>query len=335
MFYSPEPLEMHLNAIHHGDVLVCLRRLLPQSVNLIITSPPYYGQRDYGVEGQIGLEENPRAFIDRLVAVFAEAYRVLRDDGNLYVNMGDGYAGSGKGPAGRDGFQDRNQGSLSATRVQDDRPPKSLLGIPWRLAIALQDSGWILREDIIWNKPTAMPESVKDRCTRSHEYIFHFVKQGRYWYAQDAIREPQTGNTHSRGTGSSPKSPEQHDGMIRSNGSYNKAMTKYTEVPGGRNRRSVWSVTSEPIPYAHFATFPTALVEPIILAASPVGGVVLDPFFGSGTTGIAARKHDRHYIGIELNQEYIEIARERLARGDGFQSRVVAAGIEQPSLFAL
>jgi len=275
-----------------------MRSLPDQSVNCCVTSPPYFGLRDYGVDGQIGLEETPEQFIQKLVEVFREVRRVLRDDGVLWLNLGDSY---GKG--------------------------KQLLGIPWKVALALQADGWYLRQDIIWSKPNPMPESVRDRCTKSHEYIFLLSKSQRYYYDHDAIREPHTGEAAKavaigykevgqRGVNSSVRrgltdgqatqfSKKGHSGYFGADG-------KCLLNPLGKNKRSVWSVPTQSVKGAHFATFPPALIEPCILAGCPVDGVVLDPFGGSGATAGVAIKNGRRAILCELNPDYAEMVAERV-----------------------
>lgn len=302
-----------LNTVHNCDALKLLGNMSPQSVNCIVTSPPYFGLRDYGVSGQIGLEETPQQFVAKLVELFREARRVLRDDGTVWVNLGDTYTGGGRGgnpPLSAYWKQGTNEGSLIASRTDvDGLASKNLLGIPWRVAFALQDDGWILRSDIIWHKPNPMPESVTDRPTKAHEYVFLFVKSQRYFYDAEAIKEPSIYGGQSTPFGNknaAARGVERLTGNMRDDVKYTTAMD--------RNKRSVWSVGSEPFAGAHFATFPTKLIEPMILAGCPVGGVVFDPFMGSGTTALVARKHGRNYIGSELNPEYTKIARNRLAQ---------------------
>ena len=284
-----------------GDVRERLKELSDQSVNCCVTSPPYWGLRDYGNDDQIGLEQNPNDFINELVAVFREVRRVLRDDGTLWVNMGDSYSGSGKGTAG-------NLGSIHNERHLEDKTgglipkgtkPKDLIGIPWMLAFALRADGWYLRQDIIWNKPNPMPESVTDRCTKSHEYIFLLSKSRQYYYDIDAIKEPAKYAGDNRGS----------RGDARRGTSMNSVSGTTREF---RNKRSVWTVTTKPFRGAHFATFPPDLIEPCILAGCPKGGTVLDPFFGAGTTGLVAQRNDRSWIGCELNEEYAAIAKQRI-----------------------
>jgi len=294
------------NIILEGDCIQSLKSLPEGIVNTCITSPPYYGLRDYGEQGQVGLEETPEEYVQKLVEVFREVKRVLRDDGTLWLNLGDSYSGSGKGPAGNLG-KTHNEREMTHTHVSGKVPnglkPKDLIGIPWMVAIALRNDGWYLRQDIIWHKPNPMPESVTDRCTKSHEYIFLLSKSKTYYYDAESIKEPvkqdwgtrdrTNGKYHNAGTGLNP-----HTGLQKS---YEKA-----------NKRSVWSVTTKPFHGAHFATFPPDLIEPCVIAGSPEGGIVLDPFFGSGTTGLVAMKNNRKYLGCELNSEYISIANERL-----------------------
>jgi len=294
-----------------GDVRERLKELPDQSVNCCVTSPPYWGLRDYGNDGQIGLEQDPDDFIAELVAVFREVKRVLRDDGTLWVNMGDSYAGSGKGrnPDGtvHVSLLIAKQGSSAGTIMGDvfsavvpkGTKPKDLVGIPWMLAFALRADGWYLRQDIIWHKPNPMPESVRDRCTKAHEYIFLLSKSRQYYFDSTAMQEPAKFAGDNRGS--------------RSDARRGTKMNSISGVTGEfRNKRSVWSVTSKPFKGAHFATFPPALIEPCILAGSPRGGVVLDPFFGAGTTGLVAQRHGRKWIGCELNPEYAAIATARI-----------------------
>jgi len=327
--------------ILRGDVRDRLRDLPDESVHCVVTSPPYFGLRDYGHTGQIGLEESPQEFIDELVSVFREVRRVLRADGTAWVNMGDSYASGGR--------RTRDPGQSKIHPAYDEfadglRPadppgvkPKDLLGVPWMLAFALRADGWYLRQDIIWHKPNPMPESVRDRCTKSHEYVFLLAKSERYYYDIDSIMEPATVGDHPRNiTGpilSAVPGASPHAGMRKSgnkerkpasargvpvdtNGSTNGAVAGPVPWEGfERNKRSVWSVTTQPFKEAHFATFPPALIEPCILAGCPVGGTVLDPFGGAGTTGLVADRLQRDAILIELNPEYADMA-ERRIRGD-------------------
>lgn len=294
------------------------------SVQCVVTSPPYYGLRDYGIDGQIGLEQTPAEYVANLVAVFREVWRVLRDDGTLWLNLGDSYAGGGNyrgidSEKSLTSKQSSNRGArgisqnLGATKEKmGDAKPKDLLGIPWRVAFALQTDGWYLRSDIIWSKPNPMPESVTDRPTKAHEYIFLMSKSAKYYYDADAIREPIAKSTanDARMTreGYEPPIPERgYPGCSQNHGS---GLLKPN--PLGRNRRTVWEIATQPYAGAHFATYPEKLIEPCILAGSRPGDIVLDPFNGSGTTGRVAARFSRRYIGIELNPKYIALNPERL-----------------------
>lgn len=317
-----------------GDCRQRLSELPDQSVHCCVTSPPYFGLRDYGHSGQMGLEPTPDEFVAGMVAVFQEVHRVLRDDGTLWLNIGDSYSAGGRG--NDTPKQKSNKGTGIGVVSQPWRVPgygpKQLLGIPWRLAFALQADGWILRQDIIWSKPNPMPESVRDRCTKAHEYLFLLSKGPRYYYDADAIAEPvapstvtrlqqdldaQVGSTRAHGGGSKvmkPK-PPRFGGSKYGNSADPKHQTKSGnayEGGGARNRRSVWEVATQPFREAHFATYPPALIEPCILAGCPAGGTVLDPFFGAGTTGLVADRLQRNCIGIELNPEYAGIAERRI-----------------------
>lgn len=305
---------MNLNQCYFGDCVESMRQMPNGVINTCITSPPYFGLRDYGHAGQIGLEETPEQFIAKLVDVFREVKRLLRDDGTLWVNMGDSYAGSGKGPAGNLG-KTHNERHMEHTKssglVPEGCKPKDLIGIPWMLAFALRADGWYLRQDIIWNKPNPMPESVTDRCTKSHEYIFLLSKSQKYFYDSDSIREESVDPV---GSEKRYKTPffigEKHDaGGYSANGAKHTGGMK--EFDGKRNKRSVWTVATTPYKGAHFATFPTELIEPCILAGSRAGGVVLDPFFGSGTTGEVAQRLGRNYVGCELNEAYKPLQKQR------------------------
>jgi len=359
-----------------GDVRKKLKELPDQSVNCCVTSPPYWGLRDYGtaswdggnskcdhqgrpieikaninrncgtgndvknaeareffkevcgkcgakrVDSQIGLEQTPDAFIAELVAVFREVKRVLRDDGTLWINIGDSYSGSGKGTAGNLGkkHNERHLEHKTGGLVPDGTKPKDLVGIPWMLAFALRADGWYLRQDIIWHKPNPMPESVRDRCTKAHEYIFLLSKSPQYFYDDKAIQEdaktaPGATWQERKAAGATAGNVIVGDGVR--NGTqrvvHGKGVTSnLTRQDGKRNKRSVWTVTTRPFKGAHFATFPPALIEPCILAGCPEGGTVLDPFFGAGTTGLVAQRHNRKWIGCELNPEYAAIAQARI-----------------------
>jgi DNA modification methylase len=290
--------------IYQGDCLDILPTLEPKSIQCCVTSPPYYGLRDYGCEGQIGLESTPESYVEKLVAVFREVRRVLADDGTLWLNLGDSYNGSGgAGWDYNDGGLKEGQPKYPGRNIHALKP-KDLIGIPWRVAFALQDDGWYLRQDIIWAKPNPMPESVTDRCTKSHEYIFLLTKSARYYYDNEAVKEETlTFDLSNR----------------------DRDLTRLNNTPGRtrmaglktnqyemRNRRSVWSVTTQPYKEAHFATFPEEIPRTCILAGSKKGDTILDPFSGAGTTGVVAEKLNRKYIGIELNPQYTKMAEDRI-----------------------
>lgn len=291
-----------------GDALEQLRTLESESISMCVTSPPYYRQRDYGVEGQLGLEETPEQYVENLVQVFREVRRVLRQDGTLWVNIGDSYCA----PTSASKNQlSSTLGGGKGTQVEAKKRPnkkpcgdikqKDLIGIPWLLAFALRADGWYLRQDIIWEKPNAMPESVKDRCTKSHEHIFLLSKQPKYYFDHEAMREPAKcgygGSSFTKG-----KTAKHQPG----------ASTKDRNESGKRSRRDVWHIATTPFAGAHFAVFPENLVFPCIAAGSPEGGTVLDPFTGSGTTGIVCKKNRRNFVGIELKPEYAEMAVQRI-----------------------
>jgi len=303
--------------VYQGDALETLRLMLSESVNCCVTSPPYWGLRDYGVDGQMGLERTPEEYVAAMVAVFREVRRVLRTDGTLWLNLGDSYAREGGSAGGGNALLHMDGISKRNCSPPDNLKPKDLVGIPWRLAFALQDDGWYLRSDIIWHKPNPMPESVKDRPTKSHEYLFLLAKSADYYYDHEAIKEPV-------------KCPEANtpDDWARV---YSRRRAVVPEVrqekiavesadsrPSTRNARTVWTIPTESYPDSHFATFPRALVRPCILAGCPEGGVVLDPFAGSGTTLEVARAHCRQSVGIELNPAYCELIRQRLRQPNLF-----------------
>lgn len=296
-----------------GDVIEQLKTLPDNHVNCVVTSPPYWGLRDYGQEGQIGLEESPDDYISKMVEVFREVKRVLRDDGTLWLNIGDSYSGSGKGPAGNLGkkHNERHLEHKTGGIVPDGTKPKDLVGIPWMLAFALRADGWYLRQDIIWAKPNVMPESVRDRCTKSHEYVFLLTKSPKYYYDHVAIKEPVSEVSLKRAqSGWKTNRPSAKAGE---NGIDVEQMGTRFVNPEGRNKRDVWFIPTASFKGAHFAVMPERLVEPCILAGSPEDGIVLDPFFGSGTVGVVALKNKRNYIGIELNPEYAALAKDRLS----------------------
>lgn len=306
--------------ILRGDCRDVLATLPAESVHCAVTSPPYFGLRDYGMTGQIGVEESPDEFVAELVKVFGEVRRVLREDGTLWLNLGDSYAtNGGRNTTPHTGalFADRERGNAVISKSKrmprgDGRwgggnnsaagllKPKDLIGIPWRVAFALQADGWWLRQDIIWSKPNPMPESVRDRCTKAHEYLFLLTKSERYGFDADAIREPVSDSTLARWGGIPTK--KRPDGMPTQ--SFVAGENTCGVNPDGRNKRSVWEIATAPFPEAHFATFPPALVEPCIKAGCPAGGTVLDPFGGAGTTGLVADRLGRDAVLIELNPEY-------------------------------
>jgi DNA modification methylase len=305
--------------ILNGDCIEMMRTLPDQSVNCCVTSPPYFGLRDYGHEGQIGLEETPEAFVQKMVEVFREVKRVLRDDGTLWLNLGDSYSGSGKGTAGNLGAKhnERHLEHKHSAIVPEGLKPKDLIGIPWRVAFSLQADGWYLRQDIIWHKPNPMPESVQDRCTKAHEYIFLLSKSPKYYFDNEAIKIEAATATLERNkhkfSGAfkgqmkgDPREKRWQDGRPIENPQFS--------IDGKANRRSVWTVTTKPYAGAHFATFPPDLIRPCILAGCPKGGVVLDPFGGSGTTAAVAIQEGRNAILCELNPDYIPLINERLSK---------------------
>lgn len=305
-----------MTGYHIGDNLALLKRVPDESVQCCITSPPYWALRDYGVEGQIGLEETPQEYIEKLVEVFDQVHRVLRKDGTLWLNMGDKSARSGRGGIGRastlsGSHRGQNESRKpKTTRVAAGFKPKDILGLPWRLAFALQDAGWYLRSDIIWHKPNVQPESVRDRPTRAHEYVFLLSKSQKYFYDFEAVKEPVTGNAHPRGNGVNKKAKRNH-GSIKQNASFSAAVKGLVET---RNRRSVWSIHTEAVPEAHFATFPRALVAVCMMAGTRPGDLVLDPFGGSGTVACVADTLDRQWLLLDLNPEYANIARQRIMK---------------------
>ncbi len=303
------------------DVMDGLRRLPDESVHCVVTSPPYWGLRNYGVDGQIGLEATPEAFVARMVEVFADVRRVLRADGTCWLNLGDSYASGEVGRKDRGITSDPSCGANEKWigskrqhhRAQTGLKPKDLVGIPWRVAFALQADGWYLRQDIIWAKPNPMPESVRDRCTKSHEYVFLLSKSERYYYDAEAIEEIATMRPQRRSEVAGKGNPSRGDG---GDPSTRHARSDLTQDGGGhRNKRSVWAIATAPFSEAHFATFPPDLPEICIKAGCPVGGTVLDPFSGAGTTAMVADRLQRNAIGIELNPEYAAMS-ERRINGD-------------------
>ena len=309
----------------------------PDSIHCVVTSPPYFGLRDYGVAGQIGLEPTPDIFVTELVDVFREVRRVLRNDGTLWLNLGDSYSTHAAGKIANP----MAKSTLGGTRTQEvanessrasgayykcpSLPEKNLIGIPWRVAFALQADGWILRQDIIWSKPNPMPESVKDRCTKAHEYLFLLTKTARYHYDAPAIAEPL-----ERPEESERKTPIKFGGNKHVEAKKQSRLHSGNEyrgtASGTRNKRSVWEVSTAQFSEAHFATFPPALIEPCIVAGCPDGGTVLDPFGGAGTTGLVADRLGRNAILIELNPEYARLAEWRIASDSGMFAAVEVAG---------
>lgn len=348
------------NKIHQGDVLEVIKTWPDGFVQTCVTSPPYWGLRDYGVDGQLGLEKTPEEFVAKMVEVFREVRRVLRDDGTCWVNLGDTYARDpGKGDRSKylglhKNISDGGCHVASQSRTLGGLKPKDLVGIPWRVAFALQADGWYLRSDIIWSKPNPMPESVTDRPTKAHEYLFLLSKSPKYFYDSDAIKEPAIYREDERPFGNAGGNRNGDEGRIfkpvfkdarhydgkhgmkdlpetqehirvkrdkqrghgRRHAGFNDRwdqMTKEEQCGAMKNKRSVWTVATNPYSEAHFATFPEKLIEPCVLAGAPAGGLVLDPFMGAGTTALVASKLNRKFIGIELNPKYIEMAEKRIA----------------------
>lgn len=340
--------------ILQGDWIEMLKTIPDFSVQCCVTSPPYWGLRDYGVAGQLGLEKTPEEYTAKMVEGFREVRRVLREDGTLWLNLGDSYSGSGKGGNPEGGKQATNTGiqtvgtlygktgesarQAAVTNVsrrlcaENGMQPKQLIGIPWRVAFALQADDWWLRQDIIWSKPNPMPESVTDRCTKAHEYIFLLTKSARYFYNCDAIREKSGGWNGSefhdgKNLAVHPNVGKNRNGKgMRSSDLESFGLTRGTcnpscQHPNGRNKRSVWSIPSSPYSEAHFATFPPDLIRPCILAGSRPADTVLDPFGGSGTTGMVALEYGRKAVLIELNPEYAKLIENRCNVTPGFQMK--------------
>jgi DNA modification methylase len=298
-----------MNKVFFGDCRDTMRQLASEGVKVqtCVTSPPYFGLRDYGHPGQLGLDPTPDEYVSNMVEVFRCVRDLLADDGTLWLNLGDSYAGS----ANNGGTTSKTmQGTQAATgrnlptKRGDGIKQKDLLGIPWRVAFALQADGWYLRQDIIWSKPNPMPESVTDRCTKAHEYIFLLSKGPRYYFDAEAIKEPS-----SKFEKEGPRPKTQPNGLRADDAK--KLGGFQMQVTETRNRRSVWTVATRPYKGAHFATYPPELIEPCILAGAPAGGIVLDPFFGSGTTGQVCQQLDRQWIGCELNPAYEDLQLER------------------------
>jgi len=352
------PLDAYLNKIICGDALTVLREMPDNLVNCVVTSPPYWRLRDYGVEGQLGLEPTMEEYLEKMLVIFREIRRVLRPDGTLWLNLGDKSIHSWCGTQGKHGERCNRRlvPTPKGSKIPKGLKKKDLAGIPWRVAFALQDDGWYLRQDIIWHKRNAMPESVKDRPTRTHEYIFLLSKSQKYHYDYKAIMEPASPDTHARYArgrsdnhkwadggpgdqtiaksfehmlkpGVNPKAakavPLERYGrsralMPKQNPYFSAAMKEVVEM---RNKRSVWDIPTSPYSGPHYATFPPKLIEPCILAGCPEGGIVLDPFMGAGTTAVVSKFLKRNFIGIELNPRDVEMAEDRIAKP--FKPRVV------------
>jgi len=307
--------------IYEGNCIDVMNGMEAGAVHCCVTSPPYWGLRDYGSDGQIGLEETPEEYVDKMVEVFRAVRRVLRDDGTLWLNLGDSYATSG-GAVGRcpgggeQGERFLRQGHINTQPNRMPIPglkPKDLVGIPWRVAFALQVDGWYLRSDIIWAKSNPMPESVRDRPTKSHEHIFLLTKQKKYYYDHEAIKEEAVGG-HTGSAASFKRKNSKREQAIpgQSMGTHRPNRADVAYNGSKRNKRDVWFVATQPYKGAHFAVFPQKLIEPCVLAGCPKGGTVFDPFCGAGTTGLVALDHGRNFIGIELNPEYADLAQKRI-----------------------
>jgi site-specific DNA-methyltransferase (cytosine-N4-specific) len=314
--------------LHHGDCSDVLRTLDPGSVNCCVTSPPYFGLRDYGIDGQYGLEASPAEYVETMRALFAEVRRVLADDGTLWLNLGDSYNSWPSGDRNSD-FNARWGNSPGNRKQESARPSrrpsrpdptmhaKNLLGIPWRVALALQADGWILRSENIWSKRNCMPEPVGDRTSRAHEQLFMFSKSARYWYDADAIRDQSEPDqeAHNERYAKVYAAHTNRAATTGQPGNVNNVGIHSRPGKPGRNARSVWTISAQPFPGAHFAVMPTDMAERCIQAGCKPGGTVLDPFSGSGTTGLAAAKHGRRYVGIDLNREYLDLSlKTRLAQ---------------------
>ena len=324
---------MQADRIYCGDALTVLKTLPDSSVNCCVTSPPYYALRDYGVDGQIGREETPALYVECLTSIFREVRRVLTPDGTLWLNIADTYAGKGnqgealdpKYPNGRTGQIVALNGKVEGCKAKD------MIGVPWLLAFALRADGWYLRSDIIWQKANPMPESTKDRPSRCYEHIFLLSKSRRYYYNAAAVAEPVAESTPARmrrgfGAGNKysadiPGQKHQHINDHRPDG------YAASEIPQLRNKRDVWQINTVPYRGGHFAAFPPKLAETCLLAGCPPGGVVLDPFLGSGTTAAVARQLGRHYIGIELNPDYCKLAQKRIEGGEAHEQTLAPAAV--------
>lgn len=322
--------DIEKNTIINGNSLEVLKSLPDNSIDCCVTSPPYYALRDYGCDGQIGLEETPEKYIESLCDVFSEVRRVLTPQGTLWLNIGDSYNGNKVGNTEVVKNKKVSESNDFRKKLWGGAKPKDLIGIPWMLAFALRSQGWYLRQDIIWHKPNPMPESVTDRCTKSHEYIFLLSKSQKYYFDYEAIQEEATSSDKPRIFGANnqkgtlrndigrvykPRTKNcQYDGQRPNSMHLAREAGLSDEVYPVRNKRDVWQVNTKPCKEAHFATYPFELIKPCILAGCPENGIVLDPFMGSGTTAIVARSLNRNYLGVELNPEYIKIAHKRLEK---------------------
>ena len=310
-----------MTKLMHGDCLELLKTMESESIQTCITSPPYWGLRDYGNDNQIGLEKTPEAYVEKMVSVFQEIKRVLKEDGTVWLNLGDSYMSSG-GASRHHGYTDPKYSN--GRKIEHFEPqayphdiikPKDIVGIPWRVALALQSDGWYLRQDIIWAKGNPMPESVKDRCTKSHEYLFLLTKNKKYYFDYEAIKETSVDYEASYKRYESGFGGKKNQSLKESGYGQTKVIGR-RKFDGKRNKRSVWNVNTQPCKEAHFAVMPQKLVKPCVLAGSRKGDKILDPFAGAGTVGMVASRHERDFIGIELNAEYIEIAEKRIASAE-------------------
>ena len=329
--------DIEKNTIINGNSLEVLKSLPDNSIDCCVTSPPYYALRDYGCDGQIGLEETPEKYIESLCDVFSEVRRVLTPEGTLWLNIGDSYNGNKVGNTEVVKNKKVSESNDFHKKLWGGAKPKDLIGVPWMLAFSLRSQGWYLRQDIIWQKPNPMPESVTDRCTKSHEYIFLMSKSQKYYFDYEAIQEPcadQSTTNYACGNRTNGINKDRNDNDFGERSKNWKPRTKNCQYDGQkpnsfhlsrengepdkeyyvRNKRDVWSVNVKPCSEAHFATYPFELIKPCILAGCPENGIVLDPFMGSGTTAIVARSLNRNYLGVELNPEYIKIAHKRLEK---------------------
>lgn len=307
-YYADEAI-----TLYHGDALAVLATLPAETVDCVVTSPPYFGLRDYGVPGQYGLEPTPAAYVETMRAVFAEVRRVLAPAGTLWLNLGDSYnaynGNRGRSATGLTRHDPLPVVSSGFGLTDKGLPPKSLIGIPWRVAFALQDDGWILRSDVIWDKPNAMPESVTDRPSTTHEHVFLLAKQPRYHFDLDAIRVPYAPDTATRYASGYKQPSATIAAQIKGTSAKNMFNGDLLgENPKGRNPGDVWTIPTQPFPAAHFAVMPPALAERCVKAGCKPGGTVLDPFAGSGTTGMVANRLGRRFVGIDLNLKYLDLA---------------------------